>query len=79
MQSQQPMSNISSELLKAWELDDHRFALRLLLGWSLTESWANRDLPRFVPFWAGAHLMEISRLEGLTTEVYAEAKRDPLW
>ena len=25
---------------------------------------------------AGAHLMEISRLEGLTTQLYAEAHRD---
>ncbi|CAK9070393.1 unnamed protein product [Durusdinium trenchii] len=36
---------------KAWELDEYRFSLRLLLG---------------------AHLMEISRLEGLTTQLYAE-------
>ncbi|CAK9070283.1 unnamed protein product [Durusdinium trenchii] len=37
--------------LEAWELDEYRFSLRLLLG---------------------AHLMEISRLEGLTTQLYAE-------
>ena len=61
---------------EAWVLDDHRFSLRLLLGTFEGFSRLGRKFRDDEHFksWKGAHLMEISRLEGLTTQVYAEAR-----
>ena len=72
---------------EAWVLDDHRFSLRLLLGAIFSSDhgvFFFRNLAEendmvmiwddeHFKSWKGAHLMEISRLEGLTTQVYAEA------
>ncbi|CAK8996424.1 Vacuolar protein sorting-associated protein 35 [Durusdinium trenchii] len=50
-ESDEILQDLDRMVRAAWELDEYRFSLRLLLG---------------------AHLMEISRLEGLTTQLYAE-------